>query len=62
MAEAALPLAVATAVESTAQRHRLFVRVTHWTQALTFLVLLLSTKGSGKSISEGLPTACRSHL
>jgi thiosulfate reductase cytochrome b subunit len=42
MAEAALPLAVPTAVESTAQRHRLFVRVTHWIQALTFLVLLLS--------------------
>jgi len=42
MAEAALSLAVPTAVESTAQRHRLFVRVTHWIQALTFLVLLLS--------------------
>jgi thiosulfate reductase cytochrome b subunit len=42
MAEAALPLAVPTAIESTAQRHRLFVRVTHWIQALTFLVLLLS--------------------
>jgi thiosulfate reductase cytochrome b subunit len=45
MAEAALPLAVPAvpaAVESTAQRHCLFVRVTHWIQVLTFLVLLLS--------------------
>jgi thiosulfate reductase cytochrome b subunit len=42
MAEAALPLAVPTAVESTAQRHRLFVRVTHWIQALAFMVLSLS--------------------
>jgi thiosulfate reductase cytochrome b subunit len=44
MAETALPLAIPapTAVESTSQRHRLFVRVTHWIQALSFLVLLLS--------------------
>lgn len=42
MAETALPLAVPTAVESTSQRHRLFVRVTHWIQALSVLVLLLS--------------------
>ena len=42
MTEAALPLAVPTAVASTAPRHRLFVRVTHWIQALTFPVLLLS--------------------
>jgi Ni,Fe-hydrogenase I cytochrome b subunit len=42
VAETALPLAVPTAVESTSQRHRLFVRVTHWIQALSVLVLLLS--------------------
>ena len=42
MAETALPLAVPTAVESNSQRHRLFVRVTHWIQALGGLVLLLS--------------------
>ena len=42
MADTALPLAVPTAVESTSLRHRLFVRVTHWIQALSVLVLLLS--------------------
>lgn len=42
MAETALPLAVPIAVESTSQRHRLFVRVAHWIQALSVLVLLLS--------------------
>ena len=42
MVDTALPLAAPTAVESTSQRHHLFVRVTHWIQALSVLVLLLS--------------------
>jgi thiosulfate reductase cytochrome b subunit len=42
MEHTAPPLTVPADVESTSQRHRLFVRVTHWIQAVGFVVLLLS--------------------
>lgn len=35
-------IATATSSDADAPRHRLFVRVTHWIQAISFVVLLLS--------------------